>query len=185
VASPKVYVVGYGNPLRGDDGVGQEVARVLYKQKDRLPTLAGAEVTWAHQLAPEMALDVSRAGFAVFVDAACDRRPAGSVTLHLLAPPVRDVERTGRVPASCWEDLSPEGVLGLALELYGNAPPAALVTVGVATTEFGSGLSPAVRAAVPRAAAAVRLAIAGATCARTAYSPRAETARGRGRSHNA
>jgi hydrogenase maturation protease len=183
MASPKVFVVGYGNPLRGDDAVGQEVAQALRKQKGRLPVLAGADVTWAHQLAPEMALDVSRADFAVFVDATCDRGPAGSVTLRRLAPPAPDAARTGGIPASCWEDLGPEGVLALALGLYGNAPTAALVTVGVAMTELGSAMSPAVRAAVPRAAAAVRLAIAAGTGAHPARRPRPES--GRGRSHNA
>ncbi len=183
MASPKVFVVGYGNPFRGDDGVGQEVAQVLWRQKGRLPLLAGAAVTWAHQLTPEMALDLSRAGFAVFVDAACDRGPAGSVTVCLLAPPVPDAGRSGGIPASCWEDLGPEGLLALARQLYGTAPPAALVTVGVSETEFGTGLSPVVRAAVPRAAAAARLAIAAGTGARPARRPRAESGRGRG--HNA
>jgi hypothetical protein len=130
-----------------------------------------------------MALDLSQADFAVFVDAACDGRPAGSVTLRLLAPPAQDAERPAAVPASCWEDLSPQGVLALALGLYASAPPAALVTVGVGLTEFGSALSPVVRAAVPRAAAAVRLAIAAGTGARPVRRPRAES--GRGRSHNA
>jgi hydrogenase maturation protease len=181
MGTSKVFVVGYGNPLRGDDGVGQEVAQVLSRQKSHLPVLAGADVTCAHQLAPEMALDLARASFAVFVDAACDRRPAGTVTLRRLSPPAREGGRRRVAPSGCWEDLSPEGLMALASELYGNAPPAALVTVGVSATEFGSALSPVVRLAVPRAAAAVRLAIAAGTCARPAHRPRAESGRGRGR----
>ena len=175
--------MGYGNPLRGDDGVGQEVAQVLWRQKGRQPLLSGAAITWAHQLTPEMALDLSRAGFAVFVDAACDLGPAGSVTVRLVAPPVPDASHAHGIRASCWEDLGPEGLLALALELYGSVPPAALVTVGVSVTEFGDGLSPLVQAAVPRAAAAVRLAIAAGMGAHPARRPRAESGRGRG--HNA
>jgi hydrogenase maturation protease len=181
MGTPKVFVVGYGNPLRGDDGVGQEVAHVLSSQKSHLPVLAGTDVTCAHQLAPEMALDLARANFAVFVDAACDRRPAGTVTLRRLSPPSPGAGGARGTPSGCWEDLSPEALMALALELYGNAPPAALVTVGVSATELGSALSPVVRLAVPRAAAAVRLAIAAGTCARPAHRPRAESGRGRGR----
>jgi hydrogenase maturation protease len=183
MASSKVFVVGYGNSLRGDDGVGQEVAKILLRQKDRLPVLAGADVAWSHQLVPEMALDLSRADFAVFVDAACDRRPAGSVAVRRLAPPGPASGRAGGLATSCWEDLDPEGLLALTLELYGEAPPAALVTVGVSVTGWGTALSPEVRAAVPRAAAAVRLAIAARTWARPAHRRRAES--GREREHNA
>jgi len=185
MATGKVFVVGYGNPLRGDDGVGQEVAQVLARQKNHLPVLAGTDVTCAHQLVPEMALDVSRASFAVFVDAACDRRPAGTVTLRRLAPPAADAGRTGATSASCWEDFSPEALMALAQDLYGNAPPAALVTIGVEDTDLGSALSSVVRLAVPRAAAAVRLAISAGTCARPAHRPRSESGRTKGRGHNA
>ncbi len=185
MGAAKVFVVGYGNPLRGDDGVGQEVAQVLARQRHHLPALAGTDVMCAHQLVPEMALDLSRASFAVFVDAADDRRPAGTVTLRRLAPPVSDAGHRSATAASCWEDFSPEALMALALELYGNSPPAALVTVGVAETDLGSTLSPVVRLAVPRAAAAVRLAIAAGTCARPAHRPRSESVRTKGRGHNA
>jgi len=185
MGTAKVFVVGYGNPLRGDDGVGQAVAQVVARQRGHLPVLAGTDVMCAHQLVPEMALNLSRASFAVFVDAASDRRPAGTVTLRRLTAPASQAGRTVATGAGCWEDFSPEGLMGLALELYGNAPPAALVTVGVAGTDLGSALSPAVRLAVPRAAAAVRLAIAAGTCARRAHRPRSESAKTKGRGHHA
>ena len=60
MGAAKVFVVGYGNPLRGDDGVGQEVAQVLARQRHHLPALAGTDVMSTHQLVPEMALDLSR-----------------------------------------------------------------------------------------------------------------------------
>jgi hypothetical protein len=55
----------------------------------------------------------------------------------------------------------------------------------VAATDLGSALSPVVRLAVPRAAAAVRLAIAAGTCARPGPRPRSESGRTKGRGHNA
>ena len=46
-----VLVVGYGNSLRGDDGIGWHAARLLTDD----PRLTGARVLTHHQLAPELA----------------------------------------------------------------------------------------------------------------------------------
>ncbi len=175
-AGTHVLVVGYGNVLRGDDGVGQEVAEAIWLQRDRLPGLARARVIWVTQLTPELALDVSDAGLAVFVDAACDGRPVGSVSVEVLpGPSVEPADKCGAEPggpavvaeggrlssgAGCWQDVSAAGLLRLAAELFGRAPVGVMVTVSVACTGAGEGLSPLVSAAVPRAVAAVRMAIA-------------------------
>ena len=160
-----MLVVGYGNTLRGDDGVGQHVAEELWGQRHCAPELAGADVTWAHQLTPEMAVDLSRPRFAVFVDAASDGRRAGSVTQELLTPPNPAAGAPGKpgVAVGCWQDLAPADLLALAAELYGHAPPAVVLSVGVATTDLGASLSPPVADAVPRAAVAARQAIAEAS----------------------
>jgi hydrogenase maturation protease len=150
--------VGYGNPLRGDDGVGQEVAMALLQQKNSVGGLANAMITCAHQLLPEMALDISRSRFAVFMDAAHDGRPGGSVSLQLLS----ELPEPGpgqSAAASCWEDFTPANLLALSRCLFGTAPVGAVVTVGAVAFGLGARLSPEVRAAIPRAAAAVRLAI--------------------------
>jgi hydrogenase maturation protease len=152
-------VVGYGNPLRGDDGVGQEVATALLQQKNSTGGLASATITCAHQLLPEMALDISRSRFAVFIDAAHDGRPGGSVSLQLLGEP-SEAELGQPAAASCWEDFAPANLLALSRYLFGTAPGGAVVTVGAVALGIGTGLSSQVQAAVPRAAAAVRLAIA-------------------------
>src|ERR1044072_3449496 len=60
-------VIGYGNELRGDDGVGPRVARAV--QQLSLPHV---RVLVQHQLTPELAEDISRARAVVFVDAAID-----------------------------------------------------------------------------------------------------------------
>ncbi len=170
-----VLVVGYGNALRGDDGVGQEVAEAVWLQRDRLPGLARARVLWVTQLTPELAVDVSEAGLVVFVDAACDGRPVGSVAVEVLPGPSAgpvEVCGPGATPAAtagagpgssgsgCWQDVSAAGLLRMAEELFGRAPVGVMVTVSVACTGAGQGLSPLVSAAVPRAVAAVRMAIA-------------------------
>jgi hydrogenase maturation protease len=60
----RVLIVGYGNPLRGDDGLGWHAAEAL---RAALPE---AEILAVHQLTPELAEDASRAELVIFLDAA-------------------------------------------------------------------------------------------------------------------
>jgi hydrogenase maturation protease len=152
-----IWIVGYGNPLRSDDGVGQAVASMLLAQKDSVVGLASATITCAHQLLPEMALDISRSGFVVFIDAAHDGCPGGSISLQLLGEPSGLEAR--QPAASCWEDFTPANLLAMSRYLFGSAPVGAVVTVGVVALGLGIGFSPQVLEAIPRAASAVRLAI--------------------------
>jgi hydrogenase maturation protease len=154
-------VVGFGNELRGDDGVGQVVARALWSERHCAPALAGTEFVWSAQLVPEIALDVSRSDLAIFVDAAYDDALPGSVHVSPLDNEVTPQGGVGFLndALGCWADLSPAGLLSLSAELYGAAPPAALVTVSVDVPLIGVGLSPVVRDAVPVAVRAVVRAI--------------------------
>jgi hydrogenase maturation protease len=153
-AQGRVVLVGYGSVLRGDDAVGQRVVQELWRQRSSLGELASAKFVLAECLVPEMALDVTAAGLVVFADAACDGRTPGEVKLEWLASGARQPVAMG-----CWQDLSPEVLVSLAGALYDAAPPALLVSIGVAHLGLGEGLSPPARAAVPQAAAAVRRAI--------------------------
>jgi len=150
----RVVVVGFGNALRGDDAVGREVVEALWLQRDRFPLMRGADFLVATQLTPEMAEDIASAGFVLFVDASLDRHPVGSVTVRSLEP----AQGTGR-GATCYTDLTPQGLLRMSLDLYGRAPTAALVTVSVAACGAGTELSPLVRAAVPIAVASAQMAV--------------------------
>jgi hydrogenase maturation protease len=148
-------VIGYGNDLRGDDGVGPAVA-------DSLGSLLGgrgAVVRSVRQLVPELALDLCTSVQVVFVDAQRSA-PAGCVLVRRLDT---SAEAPASEPPSCAlafsHGLDAPGLLALAGELYGAAPQAVLVTVGAANLEPGIGLSAAVSSAVPRAAAAVLSAI--------------------------
>ena len=67
-----VLVIACGNTLRGDDGAGPEVGELLAVELEG----TGAEVVVVDQLLPELALDASRSGRVVFVDAAADLPPA-------------------------------------------------------------------------------------------------------------
>ncbi len=132
-----VLVIGYGNVLRSDDGVGWHVADRLSED----PRIPGAALLRVQQLTPELALDVSRASMVVLVDA--QHGPDAGMFV---------IERVSAVDdtATTWSHLlDPSSLLGLAVELYGRAPDAYTVGVGVASLEAGDDLSPVVRSALP------------------------------------
>lgn len=135
-AERPAHLFGYGSTLRSDDGVGWRVAALAADD----PRFAGVVVHALHQLAPELALDLSGARVAIFVDA------------DVAAPP--GTVRVRRVDASAGASATSHHVdagtlLAIAADLYGAAPPAWAVGVGVTDVEVGEGLSPAVAAALP------------------------------------
>jgi hydrogenase maturation protease len=131
-------VIGYGNCLRGDDGVGCVVAARLASQ---VRQDGDVEVIAAHQLTPELAEPISRAEVAVFVDAACDD-PVGTITTRPITPQTRRGRTFGH-------ELTPQRLLGDARALYGRAPPAWQITVSGASWGYSERLSKRVRQAVP------------------------------------
>ena len=132
-----VLVVGYGNPLRGDDGIGWHAAGLLATD----PRLDGARVLARHQLVPELAADVSRASLVVLVDAAAEGDPGSVAVLRIGSPPP--------TPITWSHHLTPETLAGLADALYGAVPPIVLVSVAAGSFAAGDGLSSPLRQALP------------------------------------
>ena len=60
-----VLVIGYGNLLRGDDGIGQILANGL-EERIQHPSV---KFLACHQLTPELAEPISRADTVIFIDA--------------------------------------------------------------------------------------------------------------------
>jgi len=145
-------VIGYGNTLRGDDGVGPAVARQI-----RAEVGASVEVIEAYGLTPEVSARVSRASRVVFIDA----------RMGLKAAEINVEELTPEDPASAnWtmgHFLAPSQLLAMAGALYGHCPPASLVTIGGQCWEENDRLSVAVQRAVPKA---VRVVIRQLKCRR-------------------
>lgn len=131
-------VIGFGNPLRGDDGVAWHVV-------DRLDALRPCSVATrrVHQLTPELAEPISAFDFVVFVDAAVDTAP-GTVRVERL-------DRLG-TPAPHTHLVDPAGLVNLAELVYGRRPEAVLVTIGGKVFGLTERLSPPARAAVLPAA---------------------------------
>lgn len=138
-----VLVVGYGNPLRSDDGIGWHAAGLLATDA----RLDGARVLAHHQLVPELAEDVRRASLVVLVDAAAEGAP-GSVSVRRIGP-------RPATPATWSHHLDPEALAGLAEALYGAAPPMVLVSVAAGSLAEGDGLSSALQRALPEVVEAV------------------------------
>ncbi len=151
-----VLVIGYGNSLRGDDGVGPRVAELAAAD----PRLAGAVVAAHHQLTPELALDMSAARLVVLVDATTDAAPGVVAVRRLDAGGGADASGAGGDGGASSHHVGPGVLLALARDLYGAAPVTHVVSIGVADLETGEALSPPVAAAVPAALDAVAALVA-------------------------
>lgn len=134
-----VVVIGYGNTLRGDDGLGIHVAeRLRTRYAETHVTVISAQ-----QLMPEMAETICCAELVIFVDAEMGDMP-GEVRC-------RSVEAEGPLSASIFaHHLRPEQLLAVAVQLYGRQPRAALVTITGLSFEVGEGFSACVQNAIPR-----------------------------------
>lgn len=125
--------IGFGNVFRGDDGVGVCVA-------ERLREL-GCTALVQHQLTPELAESIAAAPGVVFIDADVEL-PPGEVR-------VTTITEAGTGPLE--HHATPANLLLLAREAYGGAPPAVLVAIGAASSNFGDTLSQPARKGVGKA----------------------------------
>jgi len=139
----RVLIVGYGNPLRGDDGVGPEAARRLAAELHD-PDI---EILVELQLKPELAELMSRAEIAIFIDARADGRP-GEVRVEEVAP--------GEPEQTFTHQFAPPMLLMTAQILYSKIPRTFLVSIGGENFELSEGLSDAVESAIPEVLATVR-----------------------------
>src|SRR5262245_21857677 len=122
----RALLIGYGNSLRGDDGVGPQVVALCGREILEVETLV------VQQLTPELAEPISRSSAVVFVDAEVTQQP-GTVRVTELS-----LDRSADVPVS--HHFSPLTLLEMALGLYERCPPAWLVTIGGTHFEMGEGL---------------------------------------------
>jgi hydrogenase maturation protease len=136
-----LLVVGFGNTLRCDDGVGPRVAESV-----ELLGLPGVLTLSCHQLTPELAYPVSMAGNVVFVDAAVD--DPGTLSIKRVEP-TRSSLVLEHAP-------SPQTLLALSRDAFGRAPDAWMITVPAEVLGFGEELSPVAKRGVKKALQAIR-----------------------------
>jgi hydrogenase maturation protease len=140
----RVLLIGYGNPLCGDDGIGCHAADILAGEHTENPV----SVLACRQLTPDLAEPVSLADRVIFVDASVDDAPGHIRTRHV---------EPGTAGTSAFShEITPEALLGWTRHLYGAAPEAILVTIGARNLDIGSGYSPEVAGALPALLALIR-----------------------------
>ncbi|HLP75443.1 MAG TPA: hydrogenase maturation protease [Candidatus Paceibacterota bacterium] len=121
-----ILVIGYGNTLRSDDGVGPGVADAVSALN-----LPGVRVITCHQLTPELASDVSQTREVIFVDASVE--------------PVPRLQMRRLEPAAASQILAhaadPKTLLALARDVFGHCPTAWWLTIPIRNMDFGERLS--------------------------------------------
>jgi hydrogenase maturation protease len=128
-------VIGIGNPLREDDGVGALLAEQV----------GGLCV---HQLTPELAADLAPLRRVLFIDAWL--APAQSVPVPQPRLDPLPVETPG-AGSGASHHLDPAQLLAITAALYGRAPSAALLRIPAYDLGHGTELSEQLLASLPAA----------------------------------
>lgn len=136
----RALIIGIGNTLRSDDGAG---AAVCVRVQEALGEAVDVQIV--HQLTPELCAPISQAREVIFVDAHAESA-AGALNIVTVQPLAVDSV------SAFTHDFTPSALLAAARELYGQAPPALLITIGAASFELGETLTPKVAEAVAHAA---------------------------------
>ena len=124
----EILVIGYGNTLRGDDGVGPRVAEAVGNL-----CLPGVRTLICPLLTPELADPISRVDKVIFVDAAVDA--PHEVQWRKLEP-----NETSQIMAHAAD---PRTMLALARDVFGHAPEAWWLTIPAVELGFSEEFSPA------------------------------------------
>jgi hydrogenase maturation protease len=150
----RALIIGYGNPLRSDDGFGWYAAHQLKSELHSFPI--EIEVVTQQQLTPELAEVASHFQLLIFVDAARDLHP-GQLRCQAIT-----ASQNGRpVMVSGFSHFAtPAGVVALTAELYESFPAAYYISVGGECFDEGDAISPALRGAASRVLAMIRSLVA-------------------------
>ena len=147
-----LLLIGYGNPLRQDDGLGWRIAMAI-----EALDLPGLQVLAAQQLSLELAAPIALAEAVVFVDAAygddAANGSAQAIEPLALQPMHRNPQASNPGPQTFSHQLTPQALLLLAGQLYGHQPAALQLLVPALWDGHGEGFSPCAAAALPTAMA--------------------------------
>lgn len=138
---PALLVIGYGNTLRSDDGVGPRVAEAVAALH-----LPGVQTLVCQQLSPEHADPIAQAETVVFVDAAVDAPM--EVQWRELAP--------GDTTQLMAHAADPRTMLALARDVFGHAPRAWWLTIPAVSLEFSEQLTPVAKRGCAEAVMKIR-----------------------------
>lgn len=149
----RTLILACGNPVRGDDAVALELARILRDQ------FAGPQVAvhTSQQWTPELAEPLSRCDLAIFLDASARFSPG---FVHCESARPLTAEPHAMLTHSC----TPSLLLRLSHNLYHRVPERAfLLTIGAQSFAFSYSLSSPVQRAIPEALSRIHAILDGAT----------------------
>jgi hydrogenase maturation protease len=129
--NPDLLVIGYGNTLRSDDGVGPKVAEAVEALH-----WSGVRTLVCQQLSPEHADPISKSCTVIFVDAAVDAPE--QVQFRKLEP-----NGSSQLMAHAAD---PRTMLALARDVFGHSPEAWWLTIPAVQLDFGEKFSPTTEA---------------------------------------
>jgi hydrogenase maturation protease len=144
-------LIGIGNPLRGDDGVGGRLVEELAEELGGWST-PSAELRVVQQLTPELACTVAGAQRVLFVDA-CVSAGTGVPWLDVLQPDTCAGATAAGLPS---HQLEPAALLALAHTLYGWRGEGTLLRLPAFAFPHGQALSAPLLEALPAARRLVR-----------------------------
>ena len=143
----RVLVIGLGNPILGDDGVGWRVAEEVKKQ---LPPNPPVDVDCLSLGGISLMERLIGYGRAILIDAFALEEPVGSILILKLG----DLPNYSAFHATSEHDISLQTAIELGKSM-GAQLPNDITVVGIATKrvcDFSKSLSPPVSEAVPQAA---------------------------------
>ena len=142
--SAKIHplIIGIGNPLRGDDGLGWVVAEQLSRDCDM-----GCDIQTVYQLTPELAQWMAAVNLVVMIDASYEGEPG-----ELRMRPLPLSALPGAVGAHY---TTPEELAALTAAVYGRCPPIVVVSLTGANFSIGEHLSSIVARRIPLMSVAV------------------------------
>ena len=139
-----IWIVGYGNPHRKDDGIGPYVVEQLSHDLGDGP---GIGLLSLHQLDPVLAEEVQAAEVLILVDATVEPLERGLQWTR--------VQPTQDLSACDTHHLQPGGLAGLLESLYQRSPAMWVVSVQGSDFGFGEGLSLEAQEKAQRASAEI------------------------------
>ncbi len=141
-------VVGFGNVLRTDDGVGFVGVERLEADPRLVNALASGQlrVFWSQQLLPELALDFAAADVVVLVDANAELAPG---EIRVEAVEAADVGAGPGGGAGMTHHVDAGSLAAMARDLFGGSPRVSVVGVGPESMDVGEGLTDTVQVVVP------------------------------------
>lgn len=126
---PEILIIGYGNTLRSDDGIGQKVAEEVEKWDD--PKVRSL---YLHQLTPELALEMATAKMVIFVDAIKMTDQITDIELRKIT--VNEAKNSSN------HSINPQYLLNLTHQLYQKNPLVFWLLIPVINFDFGEDFSP-------------------------------------------